>query len=130
MKITRARVTYYDEEVPSTLLGFKGWEFSSGSTKGEDFKRFARLFRNHIKKVIPVGSKLVEFNVGHYYISGFVEKNSKFVYFSISDVRFFPEEWHDNILIRTAKYEKDYRGGSNGYTTLENFDREVRRLLR
>ena len=127
--MTRYRVIEEEVDVPKTLEGFKDWEFSSGGTTGEDFNTFARLFKKHIQKNLPEGFKLVAFSKGHYYVSGFVERGGKFVYFSVSDVRYFPGGWHNNILIRTAKNEKDYTGGSNGYTTLEFFAVKVFNLL-
>ena len=129
LKVTRYRVTTYEEEVPGDLSGFRDWEFSNGSTIGEDFRVFAKQFRTYIKHHLPAGAKLHGFHVGHYYVSGFVERNGKFVYLSISDVRHFPGEWHRQILIRTAKSDKDYTGGPNNYTTLENFGDNVARLL-
>ena len=106
------------------------WEFSSGSITGEDFKRFASDFKKEIKRRLPVGAKLVQWNVGHYYISGFIKnEDNKYVYFSISDVRYFRNDWYNNILVRTAKDENDYTGGSNNFTSLENFTQKVAELL-
>ena len=51
------------------------------------------------------------------------------MYISISDVRYFANEWYSHILIRTAKNEQDYRGGFNHYTTLENLDVKAAELL-
>ena len=62
----------------------------------------------------------IKFLNGHYYFSGFATKNSKIIYFSISDVRHFPPTGGGaDLLIRTAKDYKDYTGGSNNYSSLE-----------
>ena len=127
--MTRSIVTTYEEEIPTTLDAFKNWEFSSGSSTGDDFKIFVRLFRNYIKKQLPMGATLVNFSPNHYDLGGFIKKNNKFVYFSISDVRYFPDAWCEDILIRTATSEKDYTGGSNNYTTLQGFKNNVNDLL-
>ena len=127
--MTRYKAIPYQVNVPESLEAFKNWTFSSGGTTGIDFKRFAQLFRNHIKKHLPENAKLVNFSKGHYYVSGFIEKNGNYIYFSVSDVRFFPNEWNQQILIRTAEHEKDYTGGSNEYTTLEQFKENVSKLL-
>ena len=127
--ITKYETVSYEVEVPRTLQGFNNWEFSSGSTTGEDFKIFARLFKKFIMSKLPSGANLVNFSRGHYFLSGFVEKNGKFAYFSISDVRHFPDEWRKNILVRTAKSEHDYTGGSNCYTTLQDFGQGIKNLL-
>jgi hypothetical protein len=58
----------------------------------------------------------IKFSNGHYYFSGFATKNNKIIYFSISDVRYFP---NDDLLIRTAKDYKDYTGGYNNYSSLD-----------
>jgi len=123
------RVFYEEDTVPEKLMDFKGWEFTSGPTTGQDFTVFFRLFISYVKKNLPDGASLVNVSKGHYGLSGFVQRGDKFVYFSISDVRHFPEDWHKNILVRTAKSEKDYTGGSNGYTTLERFSDAMNRLF-
>lgn len=117
-------------DIPKNLGGFKIWEFSSGPTTGEDFNIFAKMFKKFIKKNLPEGSELVSFNKGRYDLFGFIKKSDKFVYFSISDVRHFPNGWLNNILIRTAKSDNDYTGGSNCSTNLENFAISVNGLLR
>ncbi len=129
MKVTRAHTTYYEEEVPKTLSEFRAWEFSSGGTTGADFHVFARLFKKQIAKSLPTGARLVKFRRGHYDTSGFLERQGQYVYFSISDVRHFSGCWYSNILIRTAKSDSDYIGGSNGCTNLTDFTQKVNRLL-
>ena len=79
---------------------------------------------------MPSGARLIKFSVGHYILSGFIERDGRYVYFSISDVRYFKNKWAENILIREAKNEEDYTGGSNGYTTLERFEQDVEELLK
>ena len=129
MKITKYKIIEYEEEIPETLNGFRNWEFSTGGTTGADFKVFAKLFRKFIKENLPPGAVLKKFNVNHYYVSGFIERNNKYVYFSISDVRYFKNAWAENILIRTAKNEEDYTGGSNRFTDLKFFKSDVISLL-
>jgi hypothetical protein len=127
--ITRENITYTIVQVPNTLTKFKAWEFSSGPVIDEDFRVFARLFKKHVTQNLPTEAVLVKFNSGHYYVSGFIERQGKYAYFSISDVRHFPNDWHNNILVRTAKSETDYSGGCNRYTTLDNFTRAIDNLL-
>ena len=95
--ITRYRIVSYDEEIPKSLEGFRNWEFSSGGTTGEDFKVFAKLFKKEIKRQMPSDAKLVKYNGGHYYISGFICQNNRYIYFSTSDVRHFPGDWYKAV---------------------------------
>jgi hypothetical protein len=103
-------------------------EFESSSSKTPEFKQFARDFLSDLKKLCE-GYEIVNKNIGHFYVSGFLKKDDKFVYFSVSDVRHFPNEWFNKVLIRTAKNEKDYSGGSNKYTNLKEIKNSVDNLL-
>ncbi len=76
-----------------------------------------------------IGAELVSFNKGHYYVSGFIKREEKYVYFSISDVRHFPGSWVNDVLVRTAKHEKDYTGGANNRTELWDCDDKIHYLL-
>jgi len=58
-----------------------------------------------------------------------IKGNGKYVYLSISDVRFFRNEWYNHILIRSAESERDYCGGHNNYTSLPNLQSAVGFLL-
>ena len=128
MKIVRENVTTYEEEIPQTIQGFRNWEFTSGGTTGPDFKVFARVFKKYLTHELPTGASLI-FKSGHYDCCGFVTRGGKYVYFSISDVRYFRGEWERNILVRTAKSDHDWTGGCNNFTTLMNFKKSVDMLL-
>lgn len=94
--------------------------FSSGGVVGDDFKKFFREFKKSIQKECKeFNMELVSINRGHYYISGFLKKKEKYMYFSISDVRHF-KDWHKKVYYRTVKHEKDYSRGSNHSTDLDN----------
>lgn len=115
-------------EIPRTIEGFRNWEFSSGSTIGEDFRAFARLFKRWLQGNIPEGAEIEVLKRGHYYMSGFVKREGKYVYFNVGDVR-FTHSWATNILVRTAKSNTDWTGGMNQYTTLDRFSTDVDILL-
>ena len=113
------------KEGMSQWLGFT-FESSSGLT--DEFSAFARDFKKYIKQTANDEDKkyeLLGFSRGHFECSGFVKRGitQKFAYFSISDVRHFPDAWFNNILVRTAKNEKDYTGGSNNYCTLNELEK-------
>ena len=125
----RYHIVEEEVKVPNSLNGFRNWQFSSGSTTGEDFNKFALLYKAHIKKLLP-DCELVNFTKGHYFILCFIKSGDKFVYLSTSDVRYSPHEWYNNILIRTAKHDRDYNGGANCFTTLEQLPDKVKLLLK
>lgn len=111
---------------PYVTKGIEDW----GSVTSDDYKSFQRKYKNFIKKVCEENNmELVKFNPNHYEFSAFVKKDDKFVYISISDVRYFKNAWYNRILVRTAKSEKDYTGGFNNYTSLPLLETTLTKML-
>jgi hypothetical protein len=106
--------------VSKLFVEFENVEFVSSTHKTEQFKRFARMYRTALKSLLPTELELVAFAVGHFELSGFIRnrKTDRFVYWSVPDVRFFTGSWHRNVLVRTAKHMKDFRGGGNNFARL------------
>lgn len=103
----------------------QGFESSTGLTI--EFKTFSRTFKRELKKELKGVAELTVFNREHFAVYGFLrDLNGNCYYFSLSDVRFFPE---DRLLIRTAKDENDFFGGSNHYFELENLREEVIKFI-
>ena len=120
---------HYKSELPKTLQPFVGYRFSSGGYIGKDFVSFNTKFRNAIKKLLPYGYELYDWHRGHYDCSAVIKDDyGRFIYMSISDVRHFPNEWVEDILIRTMKHDKDWTGGSNHRTDLINFTKDIQKL--
>ena len=101
-----------------------------GSVVSDEYKSFQTKYRNFLKRVCKAnGYELVKFSPNHYQFSCFIKGNDKFVYISISDVRYFKKEWFQQILIRTAESEKDYRGGMNNYTSIQCLEATIQHML-
>jgi hypothetical protein len=113
----------------SMIDKWKGVEFPSSSGTTALFSSFVRDFKKYLTKNLPKGGEVTKFFKGHFYVCGFIKVGEKYVYFSISDVRFNMDDWHKRVLIRTAKDDLDYSGGGNNFTTLENFKESVEKLL-
>lgn len=107
------------------------YEFSSGCYTGEDYKSFQTKYINFLRSICKQNHwQLVNVGRNHYCFSAFIKSaENKCVYVSISDVRFFTNEWYNNILIRTAKNEQDYQGGFNHRTTLKELEMKAMELL-
>lgn len=103
--------------------------------KSNDFIAFARAMRATINSELKsIGAKIASFNVGHYDLSGFAEKDGKYIYFSYSEPRHLPIDLNRRdpmmgILIRTADGPKDYRGGQNHFTNIMSFASSAKSLL-
>ena len=107
------------------------YEFSSGCYTGEDYKSFQTKYINFLRSICKQNHwQLVNVGRNHYCFSAFIKSaENKCVYVSISDVRFFTNEWYSNILIRKAKNEQDYYGGFNHRTTLKELEMKAMELL-
>ena len=113
------------------LEKYIGYEFSSGCYTGDDYKSFQTKYINFLRSICKQNHwHLVNVGRNHYCFSAFIKSaENKCVYVSISDVRFFTNEWYSNILIRTAKNEQDYHGGFNHRTTLKELEMKAMELL-
>ena len=107
------------------------YEFSSGCYTGDDYKSFQTKYINFLRSICKQNHwQLVNVGRNHYCFSAFIKSaENKCVYVSISDVRFFTNEWYSNVLIRTAKNEQDYHGGFNHRTTLKELEMKAMELL-
>ena len=113
------------------LEKYVNYEFSSGYYTGDDYKSFQTKYINYLRTVCKNNHwRLVNVGKNHYCFSAFIKSaENKCVYISISDVRYFSNEWYNHILIRTAENETDYRGGFNNYTTLSDLEGTAAELL-
>jgi len=115
-------------------MSIESWldhKFESSCYTTPEFVLFCKEYKKEIKKRLPEDCKIVSWNRGHFYVSAFIKNEAgKYVYLSMPDVRYSPNEWFNSILVRTAQHEKDYTGGSNCYSTLDNLQRNIDFLLR
>jgi len=105
---------------------WKWIKFEGNSTITPEFKSFVRWFRTLMKEIWEVDSK--SFKAGHFDTSGFIKINDKYIYVSITDVRFNQNWWLNSVLYRTAKDNNDYTGGSNHYSDLEKLEENIKYL--
>jgi hypothetical protein len=130
--------------------------FESSSVTTNQFLAFAKDYKVALQQRLPMGLYISTCSIGHFYVSGFITetqckdckpgeirdcdmmvnkivdkcKGPCYIYFSCSDVRFFKNAWYHNILIRSAKDGKDFTGGANGFTTLEDFGKNIDRMMK
>lgn len=114
------------------LQKYINYEFSSGCYTGNDYKTFQTKYIHYLKSICNANHwRLVNVDKNHYCFSAFIKggMENKYVYLSISDVRYFENDWYKHILIRTAENETDYKGGFNRFTTLERLEGKIAEML-
>lgn len=87
-------------------------QFESSSIRTQEYTAFESLCKKELKKQCEnVGFNLHAFKPNHFEWSAVLEKDGKFVYVRLNDVRYW--DWYNNILIRTMAHDKDWTGGIN-----------------
>lgn len=117
MKVKEFLNTWLDREI-------EDW----GGTTSQEYKNFQRNYRSVLKEIGKnIGLELHSFNKNHYDFSAVMKSNitNQFYYISISDVRYWKNEWANKILYRTMEHDHDWTGGSNRYSTLENLSKNL-----
>lgn len=106
------------------------WEVQDdGGVTNKEFDQFSHDFKSVLKEICSPDWEIAKYSKGHYYVSAFlrnVANPEKFLYLNVGDIRHDPN-WHGRILYRTAENEKDYRGGTNQYSSLENLQSVLER---
>lgn len=95
----------------------EGWS-DNHENRNDAYVQFARDFRSDLKTMLKgTGWTVLPYKAGWFDFSGFLynEEKDRYVYFSISDVRYRQDEWFERVLIRTAKHDKDWTGGGNHF---------------
>ena len=112
-----------------------------GCYVSKEFHSFQVAFFNAMRKIAAsLDAEVINPNYGHYDMSGFIKRGDRYVYFSYSACgnRTYVQLKENSIydcgalcpmFVRTAANEKDYRGGSNNWTSMETCEREIERLL-
>lgn len=106
--------------------------FSSGTDPLPDYVEFQRKMRFDLKRIAKNNNlELHSFNKNHYEFSAVLKDihEDKFIYVSISDVRYWKNEWYNNVLIRTMEHDKDWTGGRNHYCKWEEIGMKARELI-
>ena len=96
-------------------------------------KAFQKAYSNLIKAVIKDSGWELQPKAGGGYCdwSGFIMKDGKYVYLSVSDFRWGGQDhWLNDILIRTAKHNKDYTGGMNHRTNIRDLVSKAESITR
>ena len=106
-----------------------------GAYCSNDFKSFARKFKNFLNRNLPSGVEIVNHRCGHYDLSGFAKKGDSYVYYSWSWDRFNPVDAVSasgamrGCLYRTAKHDRDWTGGFNQFCPIAELPRRIAETL-
>ena len=106
-----------------------------GAYISKEFSSFYRQFINAVRREFPE-DEIVNCNKGHYFLSGFIKRGDKFVYFLYHVPRgglcidMARSDALRGILIRKAQDKKDYTGENNYFTSFFQFKENVEWLFK
>lgn len=107
---------------------YRNYRFESSCIRTNEYIMFERQCKKELTaQCKKFGIKVHKFLGNHFEWSAVLEKNGKFVYVSISDVRFW--NWYDEVLIRTMAHDSDWRGGNNNRCTFDKIGESAERLF-
>jgi hypothetical protein len=110
----------------------RGWS-TTHENRSDAFAQFIRDTRSDLKRMLKgTGWELKTGWKGNWFTtSGFLYNESldRWVYISISDVRYWQDSWFERLLIRTAEHEKDYTGGRNQYCNFYDIPEQLERMF-
>lgn len=109
-----------------------------GSVVSKEFKQFQGAMKREVKRLAEEhGATLVDWHNGHYDMTGVLEKNGLYVYFSYSNIDRTKvvltkknSGWLGCTLMRTMKHAKDWTGGTNNNVEFEQFPETMARLFK
>lgn len=87
-------------------------------------KQNLNLIKKELKKI---KARDIKIKINYHYFSGFFKVNDNIFYLSCFDERYNPK-YMDNILIRTAESFKDFSGGKNNFSNIENLNKTIKSL--
>lgn len=107
-----------------------------GGYMSEEATTFAKDIKSYFSGIAKeLGAKIVKCNIGHYCISGFIEKNGKYMYFSYSIPRgeaaidLYEGNFLEGILYRTAESTSDFKGGRNNFCNFLHVRDAIKEIL-
>ena len=121
-----------------TVKDFKNYDFENCCVPAKYYGDYPHA--NYFKgEFIPVARKEfkalakklgaeVEFSPMYFEYSAFFSRDGKFIYVHVGDVR-YQSNWYDDVLYRTAKYIKDYHGGSNNYCSYDELYEKLNEMF-
>ena len=112
----------------ASVKSYRNQEFESSCGRTEQYAEFERACKRELKKqCVKLGINIHKFYPNHFEWSAVLEKGGKFVYVSISDVRWW--DWYDDVLIRTMAHAEDWRGGRNNSCSFDKIGETAEKLF-
>lgn len=107
---------------------YQSVEFESSCMRTPEYRSFERQCKKELIQMCrEFGIHVQEFKPGHFEWSAVLEKDGKFVYVSLSDVRYW--DWYNIVLIRTMADETDWHGVTNNMCHFDKIGETAERLF-
>ncbi len=99
-----------------------------GTDASDECYAFNKAFRAYLNRSLkPYGWQVVKSKPNYFDVTVVITDGDNYMYISIGDVR-YTNNVCDRILYRTMAHAKDWRGGNNNYTNIDNLVEDCMRL--
>lgn len=110
-----------------TIKQYQGHKFQTSCDKTKEYADFEKQCKKELRaQCKKAGFALNKFKPNHFCWTAVLEKDGKYVYVSLPDVRFW--KWYDEVLVRTMAHDKDWSGGPNNYCSFDEIGDTATRL--
>lgn len=111
-----------------SVKNWKNTSFESDCYRTPEYIAFEKECKKEVKNICKkLEAELVSFSPSHFEWSAFVKRGNQHIYISLSDVRFW--NWYDDVLIRYATHEKDFRGEANQQTSWDKLETKLMNMF-
>jgi hypothetical protein len=108
----------------TTVRQYINHQFESSCDRTPEYVAFEKLCKKELKaQCKKAGFNLHKFYPNHFEWTAVLEKDGKFIYVSLSDVRYW--DWYNDVLIRTMAHAEDWRGGSNNKCSFDEIGKKA-----
>ena len=122
--------TIEEKKIKEFISKWDGRELEdAGCVMSNEAKQFSRALKAVVSTICKNrGYTLVTHTTGHYFCSGFIKKDTAYVYYHYDfprslqlDLTGKEHRYMDSILVRSAKDNKDFTGGQNQFCHIYSF---------
>ena len=110
------------------VKNYQGYAFESACYRTPEYVAFEKQCRKELRAQCNKHDiKIHKFYPNHFEWTAVLEKNGKYIYVSLSDVRWW--DWYNDVLIRTMAHAEDWHGGPNNRCTFAEIGDTANRLI-
>lgn len=105
------------------------------SVMSDEANEFVKDFIKMLNRQLGKEGVNIEVEPGHYYLSGFLEKDNKYIYIAYDiprggySIDFSTTDYAEGVLYRAADNNHDYKGYTNNFSSIQDLPRKIMEMF-